>query len=67
MMNSSKESWRRVKELRMGVEIGPLTTPRQLEIVERHVRDAVEKGAQILIGGKRREGLFFEPTVLVKR
>jgi acyl-CoA reductase-like NAD-dependent aldehyde dehydrogenase len=55
----------KVKELRMGVEIGPLTTPRQLEIVERHVRDAVEKGAQILIGGKRREGLFFEPTVLV--
>lgn len=55
----------RVKSLRLGVDIGPLTMPKQLETVERHIRDAVEKGAQILVGGRRKEGLFYEPTVLV--
>jgi acyl-CoA reductase-like NAD-dependent aldehyde dehydrogenase len=40
----------------------------QLEIVERHVRDAVEQGARVLAGGRRNPafaGPFFEPTVLV--
>ena len=34
--------------------------------VARHVEDAVAKGAQILVGGKRpdRPGSFYEPTVL---
>jgi acyl-CoA reductase-like NAD-dependent aldehyde dehydrogenase len=49
------------------VEVGAMTFPKQLEIVEEHVRDALAKGARALTGGKRRagEGLFFEPTVLV--
>src|SRR5436190_1287798 len=49
------------------VEIGAMTFPRQLQIVEEHVRDAVAKGARALTGGRRRpgEGLFYEPTVLV--
>jgi acyl-CoA reductase-like NAD-dependent aldehyde dehydrogenase len=49
------------------VEVGATTFPRQLEIVEEHVRDALAKGAHALTGGKRREGkgMFFEPTVLV--
>jgi acyl-CoA reductase-like NAD-dependent aldehyde dehydrogenase len=35
-------------------------------IVERHVRDAIDKGARALTGGKRAEpGLFYPPTVLV--
>ncbi len=62
----------KVKGLRQGTEkhfgeidIGSMTMPRQIEIVERHVRDAIEKGAQVLVGGHRREGLFYEPTVLV--
>lgn len=62
----------KVKSLRQGaerrfgeVDIGPLTMPKQLETVERHIRDAVEKGAKILVGGRRKDGLFFEPTVLV--
>jgi acyl-CoA reductase-like NAD-dependent aldehyde dehydrogenase len=48
------------------VEIGAVTFPPQIEIVERHIQDAVDKGAQVLLGGKRREGpgRFFEPTVL---
>jgi acyl-CoA reductase-like NAD-dependent aldehyde dehydrogenase len=44
-----------------------MTFPRQIEIVEEHVRDAVAKGARALTGGKRRpgKGRFYEPTVLV--
>ncbi len=48
-------------------EVGAITFPKQLETIERHVRDAVDKGARILTGGRRREGEgdFYEPTVLV--
>jgi succinate-semialdehyde dehydrogenase/glutarate-semialdehyde dehydrogenase len=49
------------------VDMGPMISERQLQLVERHVRDAVAEGAKVLAGGKRREGagLFYEPTVLV--
>jgi acyl-CoA reductase-like NAD-dependent aldehyde dehydrogenase len=49
------------------VDVGALTFPPQLEIVSEHVRDAVAKGAKVLVGGSRRPGpgTFFEPTVLV--
>jgi acyl-CoA reductase-like NAD-dependent aldehyde dehydrogenase len=47
-------------------EVGAMATPAQLELVERHVRDAVEHGARITVGGHRWEsGNYFEPTVLV--
>ncbi len=48
------------------VEIGAVTSPDQLEIIEEHVRDAVEKGATVAAGGKRGAGpgSFFQPTVL---
>jgi acyl-CoA reductase-like NAD-dependent aldehyde dehydrogenase len=48
------------------IEIGAVTSPEQADIVAEHVRDAVEKGAKIEVGGGRRDGpgLFFEPTVL---
>jgi acyl-CoA reductase-like NAD-dependent aldehyde dehydrogenase len=48
-------------------EVGSMTFPRQIEIVEEHVRDAVAKGARALTGGQRRPGagMFYEPTVLV--
>jgi acyl-CoA reductase-like NAD-dependent aldehyde dehydrogenase len=45
--------------------IGPLSNDMQLGIVEEHVRDAVERGAQVRAGGKRSGiGLWFEPTIL---
>jgi len=48
------------------VDVGPMISERQLQIVQRHVDDAVHAGAQILAGGNRHDGkLFFEPTVLV--
>src|SRR5579884_1647816 len=63
-----------VRRLRQGtpgdmgsVDIGAVTFPPQLEIIEDHVRDAVDKGARVLVGGHghRESGRFFEPTVLV--
>lgn len=48
------------------VEVGAVTFGPQLEIIERHIRDAVEKGAKVVVGGKHGDGpgRFFEPTVL---
>src|SRR5205085_5189032 len=39
----------------------------QADLIEDHMSDAVQKGATVLVGGKRREGTgrFFEPTVVV--
>jgi acyl-CoA reductase-like NAD-dependent aldehyde dehydrogenase len=49
------------------VDVGAMTMPRQVEIVERLVADAVAKGARVLAGGRRRADLgdsFFAPTIL---
>lgn len=49
-------------------DIGPIIHPPQLEIIEAHVRDAVDKGARILRGGRRAEtetGIYFQPTLMV--
>jgi acyl-CoA reductase-like NAD-dependent aldehyde dehydrogenase len=49
------------------IDLGPFTHRPQIDTVERHVADAVSKGATVLTGGSRRgsgPGLFFEPTVL---
>ncbi|HJZ63385.1 MAG TPA: NADP-dependent succinate-semialdehyde dehydrogenase [Candidatus Acidoferrum sp.] len=45
---------------------GPLIDNAALEKVESHIRDAQERGAKILVGGKRHAlgGRFFEPTIL---
>ena len=46
--------------------IGPLAREEQLAELELQVKDALEKGAKLLLGGKRvaRKGHYFEPTVL---
>jgi acyl-CoA reductase-like NAD-dependent aldehyde dehydrogenase len=46
--------------------IGPLTRAPQLKVLEAQVKDAVKKGARVLLGGKRikSKGHWFEPTVL---
>ena len=64
----------RVRALRVGangaaaeIDMGPFTSPLQVEIVERHVAEAQAKGARVLVGGRRRDtgtGVFYEPTVL---
>lgn len=44
--------------------MGPITDPRQVAIIRRHLEDALAKGARVLIGGNI-EGMYVEPTVLV--
>jgi len=46
-----------------GVDVGPLVSASAAERVKALVDDAVEKGAQVLVGGGR-DGCYFEPTVL---
>jgi succinate-semialdehyde dehydrogenase/glutarate-semialdehyde dehydrogenase len=62
-----------VEEMQLGgafdfsCQMGSLTSTEQLEAVQRHVDDAVAKGATVLAGGRARPDLgpfFFEPTVL---
>jgi acyl-CoA reductase-like NAD-dependent aldehyde dehydrogenase len=47
------------------VEVGAMTSSSQVDIVEAHVKDAVANGARVLVGGRRGNGQFYEPTVLV--
>jgi succinate-semialdehyde dehydrogenase/glutarate-semialdehyde dehydrogenase len=48
------------------VDVGAMVMPRQMDVVERLIADALDKGASLKIGGKRVRGpgSFFEPTVL---
>jgi acyl-CoA reductase-like NAD-dependent aldehyde dehydrogenase len=63
----------KVRSIRQGTDdgsysadVGTLATAAQLEIVRRHVDDAVAHGATIAVGGKPTgSGEFFEPTILV--
>jgi acyl-CoA reductase-like NAD-dependent aldehyde dehydrogenase len=49
------------------IDVGAMTMPHQVEIVEQLVADAVRKGAKVLVGGERRPGgNFYKPTVLVE-
>ncbi len=63
----------RVKGMKVGAgfdfswDMGSLVSQKQLETVEEHVSDAVEKGATVLAGGRARPDLgpyFYEPTLL---
>jgi len=49
-----------------GVQVGPLIDRQGFEKVEAHVGDAVERGAEVLVGGSAHElgQTFFEPTVM---
>ena len=47
-----------------GVNQGPMIEEAALVKVQRHVDDAVAKGARVMVGGKRLPGQFFEPTVV---
>jgi acyl-CoA reductase-like NAD-dependent aldehyde dehydrogenase len=63
----------KTKKLRVGpasdpdVEVGPMIRVRQLEKVEEQLHEAVDRGAKILTGGRRRADLgqsFLEPAVV---
>ncbi len=50
-----------------GVELGPLTTAKRLEEVEKLVEITKKEGAKVLMGGKRpsgfNKGFYYEPTL----
>jgi acyl-CoA reductase-like NAD-dependent aldehyde dehydrogenase len=49
-----------------GAQIGPITMPAQLDIIRRHIADAIERGGKALLGGPDAVGdRFVQPTVLV--
>lgn len=56
--------------LEEGISIGPLVDAPSLEKVDRHVTDAVDKGAELRTGGSRLidggldRGFFYAPTIL---
>ncbi|TWX64353.1 NAD-dependent succinate-semialdehyde dehydrogenase [Colwellia demingiae] len=70
----SHEFARKASELVVGngrdenVQMGPLRTAKRLAEVDELVRDAIECGAKVLVGGRpmnRDKGHYYEPTVLV--
>ncbi len=64
----------RVGRLRLGpgieptTDVGPMINEAGRAQVEAHIADALDKGAKLLVGGRRpprlERGFFFEPTVL---
>ena len=64
------EETRRLKQDKAStdaIDIGAMTNEQQLQIVEDHVSDAVERGAKVRAGGHRLDnggGWFHEPTVM---
>jgi succinate-semialdehyde dehydrogenase/glutarate-semialdehyde dehydrogenase len=53
--------------LEAGATQGPLIDDAAVAKVESHIQDAKDKGAKVLLGGKRHAlgGRFFEPTILI--
>lgn len=47
-----------------GTAIGPMINQAAIAKIQEHVDDATSKGAAVVVGGKLRSGLFYEPTVL---
>ena len=66
-----REVVKKVKRLRNGTDdksdLGAFTSPPQIDIVDKQVRDAIDKGARVLTGGRRieRQGAWYQPTVMV--
>lgn len=72
----AQEIARRAARLRVGygleegVDVGPLIDERACQKVEAHFNDAVDRGANVLTGGRRAtvddslHGSFYEPTIL---
>ena len=67
----TKAFYRRVQEMSVGDgldghDVGPMINAAAIEKVEEFVADALEKGGELQIGGKRHDAgeLFFEPTVI---
>lgn len=60
------KSWKTGSPTADGTYIGPLTRKEQIAVLKNQVEDALNKGAQLLTGGKALlgKGYYFEPTIL---
>ncbi len=47
-----------------GITTGPLIEDAAVDKVARHIADALAKGGKLLVGGKKLDGQFFEPTLI---
>ncbi|PHQ69210.1 MAG: hypothetical protein COB97_08130 [Paracoccus sp.] len=47
-----------------GITTGPLINESAVEKVEEHIQDVLDGGGQVVTGGDRLGGLFFQPTVV---
>jgi acyl-CoA reductase-like NAD-dependent aldehyde dehydrogenase len=65
---------RKMRGLRQGVpggagatDVGAVTSPPQVDLIDGHVNDAIAKGARAAVGGSRGAGPgdFYEPTLLL--
>lgn len=45
-------------------DVGPLVSKKQLKTLEKQVKDAITKGAKIIIGGKSLKGNYYLPTLI---
>jgi acyl-CoA reductase-like NAD-dependent aldehyde dehydrogenase len=53
-------------KLRTGEEIGPITMPKQIDIIREHIDDALAKGGRAVLGGADAvQPPYVSPTVLV--
>ncbi|MDX6299231.1 MAG: hypothetical protein QOF53_445, partial [Nocardioidaceae bacterium] len=64
------ELTRRARGLHAGVdadaEYGPMTLPAQVDVVRRHIDDALRRGGRAVVGGRDAVGdRFIQPTVLL--
>ncbi len=50
--------------LEEGINIGPLINKRAIDSNIAFLNDAIEKGGEVLTGGKVIDGCFFEPTII---
>ncbi len=52
--------------LKAGTSFGPITMPAQLDIIRRHITDALDRGAHAVVGGRDSvHERFVDPVVLV--
>ncbi|MBU2674261.1 NAD-dependent succinate-semialdehyde dehydrogenase [Hafnia paralvei] len=51
-----------------GVSVGPLVSEKGVDKVEQHVKDALENGGKVMVGGQRHAlgGNFFQPTLIAE-
>jgi acyl-CoA reductase-like NAD-dependent aldehyde dehydrogenase len=49
-----------------GFDIGPITMPKQIDVIRRHIDDALSRGGRAVLGGREAvEPPFVKPTILV--